>query len=86
LRTATRERACRDRPFSPRWLADIRLSWERIGVDFPTAQHELEQQSPGVVITVSQLGEHHPADLGARRPSGLSPKVTRTLVRAESTR
>jgi hypothetical protein len=36
-----------------RWLADIGLSWERIGVDFPTAQGELEQQSPGLLATVS---------------------------------
>jgi hypothetical protein len=30
------------------------VSWERIGVDFSTAQGELEQQSPGLYITVSQ--------------------------------
>ena len=35
------------------WLDDIGLSWERIGVDFPTAQNELEQQSPGLFIMVS---------------------------------
>ena len=35
------------------WLADIGLSWERIGVDFPTAQDELEHQSLGLVVTVS---------------------------------
>jgi hypothetical protein len=36
-----------------RWLADIGLSWERIGVDFPTAQDELEHQSLGLIVTVS---------------------------------
>src|SRR5215471_16550585 len=36
-----------------RWLADIGLGWERIGVDFPTAQDELEHQSPGMFLTVS---------------------------------
>jgi hypothetical protein len=37
-----------------RWLADIGLNWERIGVDFATAQDELEQQSPGLYIMVSR--------------------------------
>jgi hypothetical protein len=37
-----------------RWLADIDLSWERIGVDFSTAQDELEGQSPGLFIMVSR--------------------------------
>jgi hypothetical protein len=36
-----------------RWLADIGLDWEGIGVDYPTAENELEQQSPGLFITVS---------------------------------
>jgi hypothetical protein len=36
-----------------RWLAETGLSWDRIGVDFPTAQNELEQQSPGLFIMVS---------------------------------
>jgi hypothetical protein len=36
-----------------RWLADIGLGWERIDVDFPTAQDELEHQSPGLFLTVS---------------------------------
>ena len=35
------------------WLADIGLNWDRIGVDFPTAQHELEHQSPGLFVRVS---------------------------------
>jgi hypothetical protein len=35
------------------WLDDIGLSWERIGVNFPAAQAELEQQVPGLFITVS---------------------------------
>jgi hypothetical protein len=37
-----------------RWLADNGLNWERIGVDFPTAQNELEQQSPGLLVMVSR--------------------------------
>ena len=37
-----------------RWLGDIGLSWERIGVDIATAQNELEQQSPGLLIMVSR--------------------------------
>jgi hypothetical protein len=36
-----------------RWLAGIGLGWDRIGVDFPTAQDELEHQSPGLFLTVS---------------------------------
>jgi hypothetical protein len=36
-----------------RWLAETGLSWDRIGVDFPTAQNELEQQSPALFIMVS---------------------------------
>jgi len=36
-----------------RWLPETGLSWDRIGVDFPTAQNELEQQSPGLFIMVS---------------------------------
>jgi hypothetical protein len=35
------------------WLADNGLVWERIGVDFPTAQNELAQQSPGLFVMVS---------------------------------
>jgi hypothetical protein len=38
-----------------RWLADIGLSWERIGVDYPTAQDELEHQSPGLFVMVSRM-------------------------------
>src|SRR5258708_17851098 len=37
-----------------RWLADIGLSWDRIGIDFPTAQAELERQSPGLFVMVSR--------------------------------
>ena len=37
-----------------RWLADIGLSWERIGVDFPTAQNELEHQAVGLYLQLSQ--------------------------------
>ena len=36
------------------WLSDIGLNWERIGVSFPTAQDELEQQKTGLFVTVSQ--------------------------------
>jgi hypothetical protein len=36
-----------------RWLADNGLDWERIGVDFPAAQKQLEQQSPGLFVMVS---------------------------------
>jgi hypothetical protein len=37
-----------------RWLADIDLSWDRIGVDFETAQNELEQQAIGMYLALSQ--------------------------------
>jgi hypothetical protein len=36
------------------WLSDIGQSWERIGVNFPAAQDELEQQTTGLFITVSR--------------------------------
>jgi hypothetical protein len=36
------------------WLADIGLSWERIGVRFSAAQNELEQQGIGMYLSVSQ--------------------------------
>ena len=36
------------------WLSDIGLSWERIGVDFPSAQNDLEHQSPGLFLTISR--------------------------------
>ena len=36
------------------WLADTGTNWERIGVDFPAAQHELEQQSLGLFVRVSR--------------------------------
>jgi hypothetical protein len=36
------------------WLSDIGLSWERIGVNFPAAQDELEQQKTGLFVTVSR--------------------------------
>jgi hypothetical protein len=36
------------------WLSDIDLSWERIGVNFPAAQDELEQQKTGLFVTVSR--------------------------------
>lgn len=37
-----------------RWLADICVSWERIGVSFENAQNELEQQKIGMYLSVSQ--------------------------------
>ena len=37
-----------------RWLADTGQHWESIGVDFATAQNELERQSPALLITVSR--------------------------------
>jgi len=37
-----------------RWLADIGLSWDRIGVDFPIAQNELERQAVGLCLELSQ--------------------------------
>jgi len=37
-----------------RWLADIGLSWERIGVNFPVAQNELEHQAVGLYLELSQ--------------------------------
>lgn len=37
-----------------RWLADIGLRWDRIGVDFETAQNELEQQAIGMYLALSQ--------------------------------
>ncbi len=36
------------------WLSDSGLSWERIGVNFPAAQDELEQQKTGLFVTVSR--------------------------------
>ncbi len=36
------------------WLAGIGLSWERIGVDFETAENELEQQTIGMYLALSQ--------------------------------
>jgi hypothetical protein len=35
------------------WLSDIGLSWKRVGVDFATAQNELERQPLGLYLTVS---------------------------------
>jgi hypothetical protein len=37
-----------------RWLADIGLSWERMGVNFATAQDELEHQARGLFVMVSR--------------------------------
>jgi hypothetical protein len=37
-----------------RWLDDIGLNWDRIGVDFETAQNELEQQAIGLYLALAQ--------------------------------
>jgi len=37
-----------------RWLADTSRTWEEIGADFATAQNELEEQSPALLVTVSR--------------------------------
>ena len=37
-----------------RWLADLGLTWEHIGVSFETAQNELERQPIGMCLSVSQ--------------------------------
>jgi hypothetical protein len=37
-----------------RWLADNGLNWERIGVDFPAAQDELDHQTLGLLVMVSR--------------------------------
>lgn len=37
-----------------RWLADNGLNWERVGVDFPAAQDDLEHQPLGLLATVSR--------------------------------
>jgi hypothetical protein len=36
------------------WLSDIGRSWERMRVNFPAAQDELEQQKTGLFVTVSR--------------------------------
>ena len=36
------------------WLAEIGVSWERIGVDFETAENELEQQTIGMYLALSR--------------------------------
>lgn len=37
-----------------RWLGDIGLNWERIGVSFEDAQNELERQPIGMYLSVSR--------------------------------
>ena len=37
-----------------RWLADTGRTWEHIGVDFATAQNELERQPPALILAVSR--------------------------------
>jgi hypothetical protein len=36
------------------WLSDTGRSWERIGVNFPVAQDELELQKTGLFVTMSR--------------------------------
>jgi hypothetical protein len=50
------------------WLADIGLAWERLGVDFQTAENELEQQTIGMYLAVS------------RRAYSILCSVSRTLT------
>src|SRR6266702_8204271 len=50
------------------WLADIGLAWERFGVDFQTAENELEQQTIGMYLAVS------------RRAYSILCSVSRTLT------
>jgi hypothetical protein len=75
-----------------RWLASIGLTWDRIGVDFETAQSELEQQAIGMYLALSQrawaytilcsashtLTIHHSSGLTAE-----VPPEDRELVRAK---
>lgn len=37
-----------------RWLTDTGRNWQNIGIDFAMAQHELERQSPALIVTVSR--------------------------------
>lgn len=38
-----------------RWLGDAGLGWERIGVDFPAGQAQLEQQPLGLLVMISRM-------------------------------
>jgi len=38
-----------------RWLVDAGRNWDHIGVDFATAQSELEQKSTALIVTVSRM-------------------------------
>jgi len=63
-----------------RWLADTGRTWEHIGVDFATAQAELEQQSPALLVTVSRAA-YNVLCCAARSPTmhhalGRAPEVT----------
>jgi hypothetical protein len=72
-----------------RWLASIGLSWERIGVDFPTAQAELEQQQPGLFVMLSRMAYtilcSAASDLTMYTPMGSTAEIPpgeREMVRA----
>ncbi len=72
-----------------RWLDDTGLSWHRIGVDFPTAQNELEQQGIGMFLSLSQRAYAILCSTGRTltlyTPGGTAevPPEERELVRAK---
>jgi hypothetical protein len=72
------------------WLAEIGVSWERVGVDFETAENELEQQRIGMYLALSQRAYAilctASQTLTVHWPSGLTADVSlhdRELVRAK---
>jgi hypothetical protein len=72
------------------WLADIGLSWERLGVDFHTAENDLERQTIGMYLAVSRRAysilSSASGTLTIHYTSGLTAEVRpedRELVRAK---
>jgi hypothetical protein len=72
------------------WLADIGLTWECLGVDFQTAENELEQQPIGMYLALSRRAYAilcSPADtLTIRYTSGFTaelPPEDRELIRGK---
>jgi hypothetical protein len=72
------------------WLADIGLTWERLGVDFQTAENELEQQAIGMYLALSRRAYailcSTSDTLTIRYTSGLTaelPPEDRELIRAK---
>ena len=72
------------------WLADIGLTWERLGVDFQTAENELEQQAIGMYLELSRRAYamlcSAPDTLTIRYTSGLIaelPPEDRELIRGQ---